>query len=765
MRRTTLLLLFALACGTLLHPVAAHAHFLWLVRDARTGGKIQVYFGEAAQPDDPALLGKVAAAEVWSIEGRGQPKPLKLVQSAESLSAEQARPATSILRHNYGVVEKGGAPFLLKYYAKSYPFALPGTWTAVRDAERLPLEVTPSLDEAGVRLTVTWAGKPLAGAVVTVNGPGLDSKLEGPTDAEGRFVCKLAQPGLHSILAKHAEETAGTHDGQEYKSIRHYSTLSLHYVPAQLSPAVHDFPPLAKGTTSFGGAVVGDALFVYGGNYGSAHEYANEDQSGDLWRLDLNKPGQWEIVGTGPRLQGLAMVEHRGKLIRVGGFTARNKSGEPQNLVSQADVARFDPQSRTWESLPTLPQPRSSHDAAVIGDTLYVVGGWALRGESKNSHWHETALALDLSAEKLEWREIAAPPFKRRALALAEWGGKLACVGGMMESGGPTTAVAIYDPAANRWSEGPALQGGAMDGFGASAFASRDSLYVTTVSGSIQRLSGEGQAWEYVGQLAQPRFFHRLLPWQGTQLLVVGGASMEEGKTEALEKLNIATAKTAERLRVGNQAVDRVLFLGNSITLHGPLASIGWMGNWGMAASAPEKDYVHLLTERIAKAAGGRPRIKVRNIADFERTLSEYPIAKNLKEELEFQPDLVILAIGENAAAPRTEAERTRFLAAVSSLLAELQRRGRPTILVRSQFWPDDVKDPLLKQAVEQAAAQSRERAGEAPPVRYVDIRPIGQDPSHAARAERQIEHAGVAGHPGDKGMAAIAAALWKSIQ
>lgn len=545
MKRSTFVLLIALACGTLLHPVAAHAHFLWLVRDAQPGGKIQVYFGEAAQPDDPTLLGKVAAAEVWSFEGRGQPKPLNLVQSAESLTAEQARPATSILRHAYGVVEKGGSPFLLKYYAKSYPFALPGTWTAVRDAERLPLEVTPEFDVAGLRFNVTWAGQPLAGAVVTVNGPGLDEKLEGPTDAEGRFVCKLAQAGLYSIRAKHVEETAGTHDGKEYQSIRHYSTLSLHYAPPRLSPASHDLPPLVKGTTSFGGAVTGDALFVYGGNYGSAHEYTNDDQSGDLWRLDLSKPGQWEIVGTGPRLQGLAMVEHRGKLIRVGGFTAQNKSGEPQILVSQADVARFDPQSRTWESLPNLPQPRSSHDAAVIGDTLYVVGGWALQGESKHSQWHATALALDLSAEKLEWREIAPPPFKRRALAIADWRGKLVSAGGMMESGGPTTAVAIYDPVANRWSEGPSLQGNAMDGFGASAFACQNSLYVTTISGSIQRLSGEGKAWEYVGQLAQPRFFHRLLPWQGTQLLVVGGANMEEGKKVALEKLNIAAATVA----------------------------------------------------------------------------------------------------------------------------------------------------------------------------------------------------------------------------
>ena len=233
----------------------------------------------------------------------------------------------------------------------------------------------------------------------------------------------------------------------------------------------------------------------------------------------------------------------------------------------------------------------------------------------------------------------------------------------------------------------------------------------------------------------------------GSQLLVLAGLWL------AGMSVWTADVRAAEPLRVGRQPVDRVLFLGNSITLHGPLASIGWTGNWGMAASAPEKDYVHLLTARIAQAAGGRPQVKVRNIADFERTLGDYPIAKNLREELEFQADLVIVAIGENAPAPQTGAERTRFLEAVSGLLTELQRHGRPTILVRSQFWPDDVKDPLLKQAADAAE------------VRFVDIRAIGRDPSHTARAERQIEHAGVAGHPGDKGMAAIADALWKALQ
>ena len=542
MKRFAYIAALLLAC-----PALSHAHFLWLLTDAAAAKpKVQVFFGEAAEADDPALLKGVAKAEVWSVGGR-EPKLVPLTIENDSLEGDlpgSARQSALILRHTYGVISRGGDPFLLKYYAKTYPFALPGTWRAVHDTERLPLEIVPSWSGSKTVLQVQWNGKPLAGSTVTVVGPGLASKIEGNTDDAGNFSCELPQAGTYSIRAKHSETAAGKLDDKEYKSIRHYTTLTLQSQPARLAPTAHNLPALPKGVTSFGAAVAGNNLFLYGGNYGSAHEYVEADQSGDLWKLSLNNPAKWELVATGPRRQGLAMVEYKGALYRIGGFMATNKEGEKQNLISQDDFARWD--KGQWQSLPALPEPRSSLDAAVVGKTLYVVGGWNMQGAGTTAKWHDTALAMDLSADKPEWKSIPAP-FKRRALGVAAWNDKLVCIGGMTDSSGPTTTTSIFDPASNEWADGPALQGGAMDGFGTSAFAVGNHLYVTTVTGSIQRLSADGKLWEYLGQIAHPRFFHRLVPWNDSNLIVVGGASMEEGKAAELELLTISKTETAAK--------------------------------------------------------------------------------------------------------------------------------------------------------------------------------------------------------------------------
>lgn len=217
----------------------------------------------------------------------------------------------------------------------------------------------------------------------------------------------------------------------------------------------------------------------------------------------------------------------------------------------------------------------------------------------------------------------------------------------------------------------------------------------------------------------------------------------------------VAISNTQDKsgLHIAKLPVNKILFLGNSITLHGPAPKIGWTGNWGMAASAADKDYVHLLVNQITKVAGSKPRVMVKNIASFERNLKGYNIREQLKKELEFKPDVVIIALGENASSPTTEEARNQFSKAFLDLFTELKKQNSPAIFVRGQFWKAVNKDKLIKSVCDKTGAI------------FIDTSNIGLNESSYARAERKIKHAGVAAHPGDKGMQQLAEAFWHAMQ
>jgi len=199
-------------------------------------------------------------------------------------------------------------------------------------------------------------------------------------------------------------------------------------------------------------------------------------------------------------------------------------------------------------------------------------------------------------------------------------------------------------------------------------------------------------------------------------------------------------------------AFRKVLFLGNSITLHGPAPAIGWLGNWGMAASAADKDFVHLVTRALTESTGTAPEVMVRNIATFERQYDTCNVKEQWKEAFDFGADLVIVAIGENVPKLDSEEAEARFEKSVGQLLRDLKANGRPAIVVRSCFWPNRAKDEALKRACRDADGT------------FVDVGALAKDESNYARSEREFSHRGVAAHPGDLGMRAIADAILTGI-
>lgn len=281
---------------------------------------------------------------------------------------------------------------------------------------------------------------------------------------------------------------------------------------------------MRRGLTTMGAATLGDALYVVGGYFGTRHEYSKEFQSGSVTRLNL-PTGTWEdLPGVDP-VQSPALVSDGRYLYKLGGMQATNDAGKPQALRSLASAARYDPQANRWEPLSALPEARSSHQAAIVGRTLYVLGGWALAGGMYDSTWSTTLLTADLDQAKLEWKTTPVP-FQVRAFGLVAHADKLYALGGLTPEGS-TDDVQVYDLASRSWSKGPALPKGNMTIRGA---VWRNVLYANGGDGVIYRLSPDGNEWQTAGALKFPRLFHEIVPSERGPL-VVGGVPSNGGGT------------------------------------------------------------------------------------------------------------------------------------------------------------------------------------------------------------------------------------------
>ncbi len=520
---------------------SSQAHFIWLAPEqGEEANVVEVYFGEDASPDDPEMLKYVSGMKAWAVLDGNKAEELKLKKTKENLSVQLNSAQLQglvVATHDLGVMDRGDSHFRLKYYAKTGPVAGSKSWKSIDCSKQLQFDVIPEKAPEGILLHVLFNGKTVEGSEVKASGPGLD-EFEGTTGESGTILIPVKEPGLFSIRAKHVEAKPGTLEGKEYPETRHYTTLALR-VPSDSSKSLgKNLQPIKKPVTSFGGAILNGNLYVYGGHTGGAHSYSHDAQGHTLEQLNL-KTGEWKSIAEGPGLQGLALVSDGKRLYRIGGFTAKNAEGEDHDLWSQDAVAAYNLEKKAWEELPALPEPRSSFDAAVLDGKIYVVGGWAMAGDAE-SVWHETAWVLDPNADSPKWSKLPAPPFQRRALALAAHGGKIYAIGGMQKEGGPTRKVDVFDPATGKWSSISEILGeDGMTGFGSSAFATGGNLYVTTIKGDLQRLAEDGKSWELLRETPTPRFFHRMLPVDENHLLVVGGASMEIGKFDEVEILEV----------------------------------------------------------------------------------------------------------------------------------------------------------------------------------------------------------------------------------
>ena len=201
---------------------------------------------------------------------------------------------------------------------------------------------------------------------------------------------------------------------------------------------------------------------------------------------------------------------------------------------------------------------------------------------------------------------------------------------------------------------------------------------------------------------------------------------------------------------VEQKGTHRVLFVGNSITRHGPKADIGWHGDWGMAASAEEKDYVHR-TLRMLEERWGRVDYCVLNVADWERGYWDDSILSRWQRAADFGADLVIVRVGENIWSVREHLNEKDLYPYLDRMIRFFCGDLKAQVILTDLFWRKEQIDEVIHRLAEERGYA------------LAQLGDLGDAEENMAYG--LFEHRGVAHHPGDLGMERIAKRIVDQIQ
>lgn len=199
---------------------------------------------------------------------------------------------------------------------------------------------------------------------------------------------------------------------------------------------------------------------------------------------------------------------------------------------------------------------------------------------------------------------------------------------------------------------------------------------------------------------------------------------------------------------VGTVSATSLLVVGNSLTRHAPAKELDWHGDWGMAASSPDRDYVHLLAAKLE--AQTREKVEVRFVAgyplevDFFKGASKKPVNVSSNSF-----DYVVLEIGDNVNFKNGSLKKftLRYTNLLESLKKGLKPRGQLVCL--GKWWANVAVDKQIKRACELHGGK------------FVGLSGISSLFGAKAKDERAISNVGVGEHPSDVGMHKIADAVF----
>ncbi|GAB6066852.1 kelch repeat-containing protein [Methylothermus subterraneus] len=244
--------------------------------------------------------------------------------------------------------------------------------------------------------------------------------------------------------------------------------------------------------------------------------------------------GVWQQAAAAPTARTEVAAAVLGdKIYVIGGFSPLRLGNLLRLSVSDA-VEVYDPAKDRWRPAAPLPKPLHHAAAASVGGRLFVLGGFA---PSLTSIWNPVDTVFEYLPAENRWLARRPMPTPRGALAAAVLDGKIFAIGGY-DGQRSVAVVEVYDPDVDTWQPVASLSvprdhlAAAAVGGRVYAIGGRVDLNYRRNLGVVEAYDPGSGRWRQIKPLPTPRSGIAAAVLEG-MVVVVGGESGEGTFREA----------------------------------------------------------------------------------------------------------------------------------------------------------------------------------------------------------------------------------------
>ncbi|MBC87361.1 MAG: hypothetical protein CL677_09310 [Bdellovibrionaceae bacterium] len=274
---------------------------------------------------------------------------------------------------------------------------------------------------------------------------------------------------------------------------------------------------LGNARSSFGSIAVNGDVYVVGGHQGFEHTYPPESFSKEVHYYNQEQNSWTQLADKIHPVHGVTVAYHNGYLYAFGGF-AYSQEHDPK-WKSLSVIERYSIANNTWEVIGHLPEPRSSNAIGVVGDKVYLLGGWDATPKfagDKDGTFHASVVEFDLNTQQARHADFSMPQPLRRAFTATVKDSSIYIGGGITQGGSHFNVldeIWSIDPLEHtQWTQraslpfanfAPAMMSlkGELYMFGGMKFSEHGYKYVN----DIFKMNSSSQTWEHTGRYLSER--------------------------------------------------------------------------------------------------------------------------------------------------------------------------------------------------------------------------------------------------------------------